>query len=642
MKSLFAFLERPLKGIIASGVRERHDSEAKRRIFFVNILALVGVIFLVTLGMLAFYQHATVLGAADFVGALFFFLVALYLHYTGNEPVSARIFAYGANLLFCLLFYTGGVKSTAFMWLYTYPTLSFFLLGPARGLASSLFLFLFTICFLMYDLSVTTVNVYTFDFAIRFIPSFLVVLFFSFLLEFHRKKATASMVDKQTSLAHLVKKLIKKEKQLEEARNHLEQRVADRTEELLATNEKLVKEINERKKTEEERKRLEAELSSAQKMELLGRLAGGVAHDLNNVLTGIVGYPDLLLMDLPEDSHLRSPLVNIKKSGEKAAAIVQDLLTLARRGVMHKKQVSLNDVVTEYLNSPEYSRLHDNHHDVVVEQQLADHLPEIEGSALHLQKAFMNLVMNAYEALEGPGTVTIVTEIIRFDKEHNGYECIEKGEYAVVSVKDSGSGMPAKVVQKIFEPFYTRKQMGRSGTGLGMTVVWGTVKDHDGYVDIISVPGHGTAISLYFPLHSSLVSPFRDKALSLTAMHHGAGQRILIVDDVEEQRILGSTLLKKLGYQVWVVSSGEDAVAFVRDQSVDLVILDMIMPPGMDGLDTYKQICALYPDQKGIIISGYSENDRVTEAMQLGIGAYLKKPYTVEEISSVMHDVLSG
>lgn len=523
MNSFPRFFSRLMKALASSGVREYHDTEGKRRVLFVNILSIVGVTCLVALGSVALYQGAQFLAYADFIGALFFLLVAVYLHYTGNQLVSSHVFALGANVFFCILFYTGGVKSTAFMWLYTYPTLAFFLLGLVRGTMASLFLYLFTACFLLYDLNVDTVNVYHADFTIRFLPSFLVVLFFSFLLEYTRTNARSAMLHKQNVLTRLIEKLVQKEKQLEEAQSRMEQRVAERTVDLLEANEQLVREIEERKKTEAERRRLEDELSSAQKMELLGRLAGGVAHDLNNVLTGIVGYPDLLLLDLPENSHLRNPLMSIKKSGEKAAAIVQDLLALTRRGVMEKKQVSLNPVVCEYLQSPEFSTLCANHPDIIVEQCLADNLQEIYGSVLHLQKAIMNLIVNAFEAVDGPGKVDISTENISLKSPHNGYEAIEPGEYVVLKISDCGSGMPVEVMQKIFEPFFTRKQMGRSGTGLGMTVVWGTMKDHDGYVDIVSDTGKGTTICLFFPVHDPAEIIIGNGSLEKSSVPHGKG-----------------------------------------------------------------------------------------------------------------------
>jgi CheY-like chemotaxis protein len=198
-------------------------------------------------------------------------------------------------------------------------------------------------------------------------------------------------------------------------------------------------------------------------------------------------------------------------------------------------------------------------------------------------------------------------------------------------------GMSREVLDKIFEPFFTKKQMGRSGTGLGMTVVWGTIKDHKGYLDIESSPGQGTTISLFFPVASQDTSTYQKETAHKEQLDHGAGQSVLIVDDEVEQREIGVSILEKLGYRAWAVSSGEEAVDFIKKQPVDLVLLDMIMPSGMDGLDSYRKIIEVTPGQKAVIASGYSENDRVRDAFKLGIGAYLKKPYTIEQVSRAVY-----
>ena len=234
-------------------------------------------------------------------------------------------------------------------------------------------------------------------------------------------------------------------------------------------------------------------------MEAIGTLAGGVAHDLNNILSGIVSYPELLLMDLPEDSPLRKPIETIKKSGEKAAAIVQDLLTLARRGVETTEVVNLNQIVTDYLGSPEFSKLQLNHPGITTRTRLDDDLLNIVGSPVHLSKTVMNLVTNAAEAMPDGGTIVIRTENRYLEAETVGYESAVTGDFVTLTVSDAGIGIPPEEMERIFEPFYTKKAMGRSGTGLGMAVVWGTVKDHRGHIDIRSAVGRGTDIALYFP-----------------------------------------------------------------------------------------------------------------------------------------------
>ncbi len=216
----------------------------------------------------------------------------------------------------------------------------------------------------------------------------------------------------------------------------------------------------------------------------------------------------------------------------------------------------------------------------------------------------------------------------------NAFDDIGKGDYVTLTVEDSGIGMAPEDIERIFEPFYTKKSMGRSGTGLGMAVVWGTVKDHRGYIDIQSEEGKGTAITLYFPVTRQEFI----KEVDLVSLEEikGRGESILVVDDVKEQRLIASEMLEKLGYVVTTVASGEEAVDHVHDHTVDLIVLDMIMDPGIDGLQTYKQISAIHPGQKTIIASGYSESERVKEAQKMGAGPYIKKPYLLERLGRVV------
>ncbi|MGD1968867.1 MAG: ATP-binding protein [Desulfobacterales bacterium] len=397
--------------------------------------------------------------------------------------------------------------------------------------------------------------------------------------------------------------------------------------------------ITDLKLADIEKKDLQAQLQRAQKMEAIGTLAGGVAHDLNNILSGIVSYPELLLMDLEQDSPLIKPILTIQKSGEKAAAIVQDLLTLARRGVAATEVVNLNSIVSEYLLSPEHEKLLLDHPDVKVSHHLESNLLNILGSPVHLSKTVMNLVSNAAEAMPEGGHISIRSENRHQDKPLNAFDDIGKGDYVVLTVKDNGIGISPEDIERIFEPFYTKKSMGRSGTGLGMAVVWGTVKDHRGYIDIKSKEGKGTAINLYFPVTRQELD--RDDRLFDLAAIKGNGESILIIDDIAEQRQIASEMLEKLGYRVTTVASGEAAVDYLVNHTVDLIVLDMIMDPGIDGLETYQKILQIRPGQKTIIASGYSESERVKEAQRIGAGTYIKKPYLIEKFGRAVKTELN-
>jgi len=344
-------------------------------------------------------------------------------------------------------------------------------------------------------------------------------------------------------------------------------------------------------------------------------------------------------MEVPQDSRLRRPILTIQNSGEKAAAIVQDLLTLARRGVAATEVVSLNHVISDYLDSPEYEKLIQYHPKARLKTNLEPNLLPTLGSPVHLSKTVMNLVSNAAEAMIDGGTISISTENKYIDRPIKGYDQVEEGDYLTLTVSDTGVGIPQKDIEKIFEPFYTKKVMGRSGTGLGMAVVWGTVKDHKGYIDVKSSEGKGTTFTLYFSITRKKLD--RDTSQLSIEEYRVNGESVLVVDDVGEQREIAYELLSRLGYSTTTVSSGKQAIEYMKSTSADLLVLDMIMDPGIDGLETYKRILKLHPHQKAIIVSGFSETKRVKEAQKLGAGSYVKKPYTLDKLGTAVKNELS-
>lgn len=380
---------------------------------------------------------------------------------------------------------------------------------------------------------------------------------------------------------------------------------------------------------ERDQKRIREQMFRSQKLESLGLLAGGVAHDLNNVLAGIVSYPELLLLDLPQDSKYRKGIETIQESGNRAAAIVQDLLTMARGVATTKAPLSLNKIIREYLDSPEFKKLISFYPAITVKTNLDNGLFNIAASLIHIRKAIMNLVSNASEAIEGGGNVTISTTNRYVDRPLKGYDDVNAGEYAILSISDDGPGIASNDLQRIFEPFYTKKIMGKSGTGLGLAVVWNVAQDHEGYIDVISNES-GTTFELYFPITRDEES---EKELSLSFEElKGKGEVVLVVDDVESQRDISCRMLDILEYKTIAVASGEEAIKYLKDNTVDLLLLDMIMDPGINGRETYERIIATHPNQKAVIISGFSDSDDVREAQKLGAGRYLKKPVTIEQI----------
>ncbi len=392
-----------------------------------------------------------------------------------------------------------------------------------------------------------------------------------------------------------------------------------------------------RVRSDKQRRDLQERLERAERMEALGILAGGVAHDLNNTLGPIVGYAELLLRQLDKDDKVAKRIKKIGKSAQDAADVIQDLLTLARRGRYEMVPTDLNRVVGDYLESPAFLALNESRLDIEVTVDLDESIGLLMGSSVHLLKVVMNLVINAYDAMTDGGKLTITTAMRHLEQLSNGFKPDDApGEYLLLSVIDTGNGIAADDLAKIFEPYYSKKKMGgSSGSGLGLSVVYGIVKDHKGFYDIISTPGAGTEFQLYFPVTTAEIKKTDTENMVLEGM-----ESILVVDDSEGQRDVAVEMLESLGYNVRAVTSGERAVEYLQTHSVDLILLDMIMDPGIDGLDTYREIIKLHPGQKAVIASGYSATERVEEMQRLGAGQYIKKPYTLRALGTAIREEL--
>jgi len=409
--------------------------------------------------------------------------------------------------------------------------------------------------------------------------------------------------------------------------------------ELIKVNKELRDDIAAREKAEKALEESEEKNNRLKRMEALGLLAGGVAHDLNNILSGIILYPDLLLTGNDFSEKQRKIIKSIQLSGERAAAVVADLLTVAQGVATSTEVMSVNYIITDYINSPEHQRFIQSHPNVIVETILDQNLFMIKGSPAHISKIVMNLVFNAAEAIKNDGVITISTKNQYLDRNLKGYDDIVIGEYVILSVSDNGSGIPQKDLGRIFEPFYSRKILGRSGTGLGLTIVWNTVHNHNGYIDV-ETSNKGTTFRAYFPITRD--TSVAEKQYVTIDDLKGDGQKILVVDDEELQREIASEMLVQLKYEVEAVASGEEAIKYLKNHHVDLILLDMIMDPGINGLETYGTIIKDHPGQKAIIASGFSETDEVKEALRLGVSQYIQKPYSLHKIAHSIKNIFDS
>lgn len=400
-----------------------------------------------------------------------------------------------------------------------------------------------------------------------------------------------------------------------------------------------VMDLTEIQQAEEEKRKLQEKVARAEKMEAIGLLAGGFAHDGNNILGGIMGFIQLAMMNLDSNDPSRRFLESAMESAYKMGDMVQDLLTMARRGVSTTEILNLNVVVDAYLNSSVHRMAVKSHPEIQFASELDPDLLNLEGKVAHLEKTVMNLVSNAIESMENGGIVAVSTynQHLETPIQDFGLE-VQPGDFVVLRVADTGSGISDTDRVRIFEPFYTKKAMGRkSGSGLGLAVVYGAVKDHNGAIVIESAPGKGTTMELFFPATRAVAAIHKSGLFEQT--HQGIGQKILVVDDMESQRQIAMEILARTGYQVNSVASGEECLEYLKTHTVDLLVLDMIMP-GLDGLETYRGVLEMHPGQKAIIASGFAETGRVQEALQLGASAFIKKPYFLEKLTQAVEKAL--
>ncbi|MEW6291299.1 MAG: ATP-binding protein [Thermodesulfobacteriota bacterium] len=393
-------------------------------------------------------------------------------------------------------------------------------------------------------------------------------------------------------------------------------------------NELLWKEIEERKRAEEERARLEAQLRHAQKMEAIGTLAGGVAHDFNNLLMAILGNVMLMLLETdPRHSNYKK-LKSAEECVKSAASLTRQLLGFARSGKFDVKPTDFNELVK---NTTEmFAR---TKKEITVHTQYQENIWAVEADQSQFEQVILNLLINAWQAMPGGGDIFIRTENFTA----NGKEPfpLQPGKYVNISVTDTGVGMDEATQQRIFEPFFTTKEMGR-GTGLGLASVYGTIKNHGGYISVSSAPGRGATFSIYLP--ASEKEPVSEVRRADEVVK-GSGT-VLLVDDDAIIIGVGVDVLEHLGYQVMTAGSGEEAISLYEKNKdrIDIVLLDMIMP-GMGGGEIFDRLKEINPDVRVLLLSGYSIDGLATKILNRGCKGFLQKTFKIADLSKKISEI---
>jgi PAS domain S-box-containing protein len=385
-----------------------------------------------------------------------------------------------------------------------------------------------------------------------------------------------------------------------------------------------------------EARMLQTQLQQAQKMEALGILAGGIAHDFNNILSAIVGYSELVLEDAQEGKASPEEIAKILGAAERAKELVKQILSFSRKVTFEPRPLNLNKLITDTASIIQRTipKM------ISVELHLEKDLGLINSDPTQMEQVLLNLASNAKDAMPRGGRLVIRTRNVTLDREFAaGHLGAPPGEYARLTVSDSGEGMDQEVLEHIFEPFYTSKEVGK-GTGLGLASAYGIIIGHDGYITCSSEPGVGTTFDIYLPILQSGGEPGAGRRAKVEDVE-GGSETILLVDDEEALRGIGSRTLRSKGYQVITASSGEEALAIYREngRQVDLVIMDLGMP-GMGGHQALKQILSLEPDARVIIASGYSADDQVKAALNAGGRGYVAKPFSRAELLGTVRSLL--
>jgi signal transduction histidine kinase/ActR/RegA family two-component response regulator len=578
-----------LYALFTSGYGDSVDIQLRGKIILLNTVAIAAVIILTPFGISRLLQGSITLGCIDLLAAIFFTSLSIY-HWALKRIVIPRIVSISIiTLLFGYLAISTGYHDTGLLWSYCLPAAMIFMIDRKRGsLLLLLYMLIVTACFMVPFFP--SYHNYSKDLKIAFLSSFIAVWVVAYYFSY-------IMSSLQT--------------------------------EVVQNNVQLQKTITELRETKDE-------LFHAQKLEAIGRLAGGVAHDFNNILGAISGYADLIRRKYAGDPTLDKYATSIINSSVRAADLTAKLLAYARKGRIEMTAFDMHQVVSDVIDICK----HTMDKKIILCQDLAAAQSSVMGDRNQLQNAVMNLALNARDAMSEGGKMTFATEDVILSEGATGNPAysVTPGRYLKFCLIDTGTGMDQATLAKAFEPFFTTKEKGK-GTGLGLSSVYGTVKSHNGYVELKSEVGVGTRAEIYLPLTRQVEQKTGD-AVKEISRGHGT---VLFADDEQAVREMTSEMIRELGYSVVTCADGQEALEHYQAHSteIDLVVLDIIMPR-LGGYDCFKAMKAINPKLKALACSGYVINDEVRKMLEQGALGFIQKPFSLKTFAGAIRSALSG